>query len=120
MTDVARLAAHVAGMGFDLIEVPIDGLGQHFSNLERCAAGSILLESMMSLDDLDIVLLPQRPGHFTDHLVDQIHPDAHVGRAHAGDLPGEGFELLQLNGVETGRADHVSPGHVGGRPTAGR
>jgi hypothetical protein len=62
----------------DLVQIAAYGLSKYLGDLQRRATRCILLESMMGLDDFDIVLVPQRLGHFTDHPIHEIHAHAHV------------------------------------------
>ena len=80
----------------DLIQIPIDCVGENFGYLESRSAGRVFLETVMGFNHFNVVFVAERLGHFANDLVQQVHADAHVGGENAGDLPSKGFEFIEF------------------------
>ncbi len=61
----------------------------------------------MGLDDLDVPVGTERPGGAADQRSQEVHPEAHVARAHQGSVATRGFEPREVGSVEARGADDV-------------
>src|SRR6185437_2167701 len=106
----------LAGIDSDLAQVSINRTGEDFGNLEGRAAWRVLLQPVVSFNDLDVIIVPKCSGHLADDFADQVDSDTHVRRKDAGNLLGQCFQLIELNSRKAGSPDYHGPSMVSNSP----
>src|SRR5204863_7430194 len=88
------------------VEVALERAGDRRGHRQRGAARRVLFESVVRLDDLDVVVVAENAGDLAEQADEQIDAQAHVRRDENAPGPRESFDLLLLLRVEAGRADN--------------
>ena len=83
---------------------PAGGFADLLGQGQGTAAGGVLLESVVLLDDFDVVVLAEHGGGLADEREQDVHADAHVRAVEDGDLAGGGFDRLVLGVAQAGRS----------------
>src|SRR5579884_843564 len=106
--DLAALASGVVAVAVEDQRVPrlVRGLEDRVGQAERRAGGGIFLETMMGLDDLDVIVVAQSSSHLGGDLEQQVHAQAHVGGLEDRDLLGGDIDGGVVGVLEARGADH--------------
>ena len=80
-------------------EVDIAPLGRRFAEQQRGAGRRIDLHAVVHLEDLDVVIRPERPRRVAHQLGEQIDAEAHIARADDRRMARGGGEARQIVSV---------------------
>lgn len=83
----------------------IRGFADVLSEGHGAATGGVLLESVVLLDDLDVVVFAQHGGRLADQSEQDVHADAHVRAVDDGDLACGDLEGFLLGGRKSCRSN---------------
>src|SRR5574337_452764 len=83
-----------------LVQLPAQRLRDHLRHLQRGPAWGVLLETIMGLNDLDVVLLPEGGSYLSEDLEYDVDPDAHIGRDNAWNSRAEFLDPSQICSAE--------------------
>jgi len=93
-----------SAVGDRFVEIPTARSANILGQRKSTATRSIFLETMVLLDDLNIVFGTKHRSDFSGQREQGVHANAHVGRIQDGDLGRGGPQLLSLLIAQAGRA----------------
>src|SRR5262245_56346066 len=86
----------------DFVQIAVYRFRHRPPQSKRGSAGSILLETVVGLDNLDIVVLAEQLGGLAQESDQDVHAQARVSRKNGRSATGESFDLRQLLRIESG------------------